>query len=714
MLARFVSLAVCIVLPLFRAAGQAHTQVELILDHSKAKPGETIIAAIRMRMAPGWHTYWKNPGESGKPTRLKWTLPEGLKAGDIRWPLPEKTIVLDQTIYAYDGEAVLLVPVEIDSKAPNGKLQLGVKASWLECEKLCVPGSAELTANLEVGSVSEPSSDTALFTDAANHLPGGDAVPVHAQWLPGGNDKTNTLEVDFHPTAAGNWDFFPYPVENADYAGASKVTSSGGVLAIQKGLSKFEGVWPTNVAGVMVSLSQDGKPIRGFEMSTAIRSDAAMANAHSASAPVSETGSPASPGFALMLGFAFVGGLILNVMPCVLPVIALKILGFVNQSKKEPGRIRFLGLMYGVGVLTSFFVLASIVIGVKAVGGHAAWGSQFQNPQFIIAMCALVLLVSMNLFGIFEIQIGSKAMTAAYSASSKSGAGGAFFNGVFATLLATPCTAPFLGASLGFAFAQPPGVILLFFLTTGAGLAFPYVLLCWQPAWLKFLPKPGDWMVRFKMAMGFPMLGTAVWLYTLTFNHYGKDNMLAIGLFLIAIALAAWIYGEFVQTSARSRSVGMVVAAVWLLASYAFFLEHEVNWRHPIPPSAQGSQAIRRNKAGFLWEPWSPEVIAKAQKEQRPVLVDFTADWCSTCQWNKRVAIEVPSVLQKLNDLNAITVIADFSLEDPQILEELKKYNRAGVPLVLVYPPQPGKEPIILPEFLTQQKVLSALDRAVN
>ena len=705
MLARAFILCLGLAVSLVGLRAEAKTRATLLLDHANAKRGETIVAGVRLKMPPGWHTYWKNPGESGKETRIKWNLPQGLKAGEIRWPLPEKTIVLDQVVYVYEDEAVLLIPLDISPMAAQGKLELKATVSWLECEKLCIPGSAEVSATLDIGGVSTLSPDATLLETATKRLPGGNAVAVQAKWNKGTDNKSQIVELRFKPTKTGKWDFFPNPLDNIEFAGESKSGAAGDLLKVAR---KFEGEWPDSISGVLALISPEGKTLEGFEFtaSTGTSLVTAAGTAGSTSGKESSASAEVGPGFVSMLLYAFIGGLILNIMPCVLPVIALKILGFVNQSRKHPGRVRFLGLMYGAGVLASFMVLAGIVIAIRVAGGNAAWGQQYQNPLFIVGMTALVLLVALNLFGVFEVQASGKAMDAAYSASSKSGAGGAFFNGVFATMLATPCTAPFLGVSLGFAFTRPPSTILLFFLAAGTGLALPYVLLCWQPAWLKFLPKPGDWMVKFKTIMGFPMLGTAIWLYSLAFSHYGKDKMLPLGLFLVALALGAWIFGEFVQKRSERSWSGILGTLGCLALAYVFLLEREVDWRHPVTTE---TTALQTNKFGMVWEAWSEEAVKKAQREGRPILVDFTADWCTTCQYNKRTAIEVAAVAARLKQLNAVTLMGDFTREDPAIRAELKKFKRAGVPLVLVYPAAADKKPKVLPEFLTKQTVLDNL-----
>jgi len=378
----------------------------------------------------------------------------------------------------------------------------------------------------------------------------------------------------------------------------------------------------------------------------------------------------------------------LNVMPCVLPVIALKILGFVQQSKESPRRVRQLGLIYCAGVLVSFLVLAGLAIGAK----QASWGMQFQNVNFLIAMTILVLLVALNLFGVFEVTLSGRTMDAAGQLASKKGAAGAFFNGVLATALATPCTAPFLGVALGFAFTQPPATIVLVLLMVGVGLAAPFVVLSWQPRWLKFLPKPGVWMEKFKIAMGFPMLATVVWSFKLTLNHFSKSDVFWFGVFLVALSMSAWIWGEFVQRGATRRGLaaGASVLVTGVVVTLALTKAPELDWK-----------------------PWSPEAVARARAEGRPILVDFTADWCATCQVNMRTSINIKTVRRKLGQLNAVTLVGDYSREDDAITEELKKFGRGGVPLVLVYPKDASKPPIVLPDgYLTPQIVLDALEKA--
>jgi thiol:disulfide interchange protein DsbD len=502
-------------------------------------------------------------------------------------------------------------------------------------------------------------------------------------------------------------------------------TQSGNV-GLRKLIKKFDGDWQKEISGLLVLPHNTNSPARtnGFRYIIAYDvklpvSETAPTNELIAQGPI-----PPNPVGILdfdnwddflwlskYLLFAFIGGLILNIMPCVLPVIALKILGFVSESRSNPRHVRKLGLFYALGVLVSFLALAAIVNSIKIAGHRAGWGMQFGSPVFIVCLTTLVTLVALNLFGVFEITPGGRALDAAGRLASKHGPAGAFFNGVLAATLATPCTAPFLSVALGFAFAQEASVIVLVFLFVGLGLAAPYVLLSCNPAWLKFLPKPGAWMEKFKVAMGFPMLATTVWLFNVASSSYGK-NVLWLGVFLVVVAFAAWIFGEFVQRGRSRKTAAAIIALLLLIGGYAFALEKELDWRSPVLESATGS--IQNPVGGIDWQPWSPEAVAQARAAGKPVLVDFTADWCLTCQVNKKLAIEIPSVRAKLKEINAVALVGDYTHFPDAITAELSRYNDAGVPLVLVFPKEPDAPAIVLPQILTPGIVLNALNRAAQ
>ena len=696
-------------------ARAAHTQAALVLEAGSAKAGETVWAALRLRMDPGWHTYWKNAGEGGlgMPTKITWQLPPGVTAGEIHWPVPEKLVAADATTYVLSDEAALLIPLTLAKELPPGSLMLTGKVSWLECQTACVPGKATVSAQLNVAENAAPSADAGAFASWRMRLPKpGDALQARASWeqAASGDKRALLLELSA-PDKTEAADFLPYPDENFEVLGKTEtLNQAAGKLTLRKVVQKLEGDWPDQVVGVVVV--KDGPHAGAYEVKLTLGAKAAAAAPEKVTtnpAPAAAPGTPQS--LALMLIYAFIGGLILNIMPCVFPVIALKIFSFVQQSKEAPGRVFTLGLIYGLGVLVSFLAMAILVIVVKQAGGVASWGMQFKSPQVSVGFIVLVVLIALNLFGLFEVTLGGRAMGAAGQLAAQEGASGAFFNGVLATVLATPCTAPILATALGFAFAQPPLIILLFFLTIGAGLALPYVLLSWQPAWLKFLPRPGVWMEKFKIAMGFPMLATAVWIFWFTAPRFGEDGVIWIGLFLVSLAFAAWLWGEFVQRGRRRRGLAMAACLVVILGSYAFALEGKLHWRTPVKAAPTGQLPNEPEKV--QWQAWSLEAVEKARREGRPVLVDFTAKWCVTCNQFVKPAVDNASVRKKLEEINGVALLADNTDYPPAVMAELQKFRAdAAVPLVLVYPRDASQPPFVLPTIPSRADVLAALAKA--
>ena len=555
-----------------RALGnKKHTRASLVLSHEAARPGDTIMAGVELTMDAGWHTYWSNPGESGQATEIHWNLPAGVSAGEIQWPVPEKFVSPDElklTTYVFHDRAVLLVPLKISADAAVGARDLSALVKWLECEIACVPGSNVVRGTLLITNESRLSSDTNFFAEAQRRLPAKNPPgSATAKWDAPADAVRRALLVEWK-TAATEPDFFPYTNAHAPISPKTSVATASPTLALLRKTAERSGdTWPTEISGLLIR--KEGERLAGYEVTLPLAETAS-----------SGVGVVATKSLWVWFLYAFLGGLILNIMPCVLPVIALKILGFVNQSRETPGRVKTLGLLYTFGVVVSFLVLAGIVIGVKAAGQKAGWGLQFSNPYFIVALTVIVTLVALNLFGIFEITLGGGTMSAAGAASSRHGSAGAFMNGVLATVLATPCTAPFLGASLGFAFAQPAHMIVLFFIVIALGLASPYLLLSWNPKWLKFLPKPGAWMERFKIGMGFPMLATALWLLNLTTTFYG-DRAWWLGVFLVFVGAAAWMFGTFVQRGGSRRALSLMVTLALLGAGYVWALETELKWRSP-------------------------------------------------------------------------------------------------------------------------------------
>jgi thiol:disulfide interchange protein len=610
-----------------RAADESPVSARLASDASSIIPGKPFSIGVLLKMAPGWHTYYREPGDSGMATEIQWELPEGFTVGELQWPTPiQETEAGSFKVNIYKDEVLLFASVTPPAQISGSEVSLRAKVSWLVCKESCIPGKTEVALTL--------------------------------------------------------------PISQSTSAGQGQIANPASADAPL--FEKFRGLT------TLKSLEKAGDRAKAAEPAKNPVIDYVLAQ-------------PEEPKFWHFLLFAFLGGLILNVMPCVLPVISLKILGFVQHGDQSRGRIRLLGLTYALGVVCSFLLLAGVVIATQKAGRLAGWGMQFQNPVFVVAITTLVTLVSLNLFGIFEVTLSSTSLSVASGLASKEGLAGAFFNGVFAVILATPCTAPFLGAALGYAFVQPPLVVALFFLTVAAGLAFPYVVLCWTPGLLRFLPKPGAWMERFKIAMGFPMLATAVWLYSVAMRHYGSDS-LWLGLFLVCLGFGAWIYGEFVQRGRSHRGLAAGIAVLLVVGGYGFALESRLHWRHPAPVAGTLPGAGAAVGEGIDWQAWSEKAVQETRAQGHPALVDFTADWCLTCQTNKATSLEIPSVRQALKQGGFKAFVGDFTRSDDAIAQEIQKFGRAGVPLVLVYPVQ--GQPIILPELLTPGIVLEALQRA--
>ena len=685
------------------------TRVELLLGSVSASQGEEAWAGLEFRLKEGWHIYWRNGGDAGTPPRIEWDLPEGIRAGPILWPLPEKYET--EGIYSYIYSQDVVLPFAISADAPPGEYPIRGQVDWLECETLCVPRSAQVEAVLRVGEPGAPAPERARIESWLERVPQpGLAGELRAGWTGPAEEDRRRFEIlpskqDPPWTLA---DFLPHPHSSYSVEGGTDRSEGGGLV---KSVYRYEGGWPEEILGVV--LLEEGGSARAVEASLLLEPDL-LEPSPGGAAPPGEGEAAAPPGWGFLLQmalYAFLGGIILNFMPCVLPVISLKILGFV-QHAGDPGRVRRLGWLYALGVLCTFMVLAALVLAVRETGRQASWGMQFQNLQFLVFMMLLVLLVALNFFGVYE--IGARGGLAGLLGRFAGGRGqwGAFSNGVLATFLATPCTAPFLAVSLGFALAQPPLVIVLMFAAIAAGLALPYVLLSSNPRLLGLLPRPGPWMAQFRTAMGFPMLATALWLYSVALAHFPPESgaPLWMGMLMVLAAASAWIWGQFVQGRSGRRLLPAGLALLIGAGGGLWVLEGELAWRDG--PREAGAEAVREK--GILWHPWDRDAVARARSEGHPALVDFTADWCYNCLVNKRTSIAIDPVRRKLEETGTLAFRADNTLFDPEIAEELRRRGRAGVPMVLVYPAGLEAEPRILPEILTPGTVLEALEWAAG
>jgi thiol:disulfide interchange protein len=621
-----------------------HASGTLIADTSAIVPGQKFRVGLQLVMQPGWHTYYKEPGDAGMPTRITWSLPAGFTASDLEWEKPHKFVDSSITTYGYENQTLIgaTITPPADLK-PAQKIKISAKVKWLTCKDVCVPGGGSIVLTMD-------SAEKAQAENAEAFAKLGFNSPV------------------------------------------SQIASETGALA------------------PAVAVAAAGSSFKGSII------DANFKVADSGNEKLS---------LAAYLGLAFIGGFILNFMPCVLPVISIKVLSFMQQAGDDPKRVFRLGMTFTAGIVSSFLALAGAVVAVQAAGAKVGWGFQFQFPVFLLGMSAVVLMFALSLFGLFYIQV-SAGQDQIDKLASKEGYTGTFFKGVLATTLSTPCSAPFLGTALGFAFSQPAWVVFLIFLTISIGMSFPYVLLTAQPAWMKYIPKPGVWMEKFKESMGFLLLATVVWLMWVLGQQVGLTATMAAVGFLIALSFAVWIVGRFTDLSSSNKRKGIVYAIVAcvMVGSYSALLapfpqllsmspvqagETEQASATTLVSTTSGGSA---NADAIKWIPFSVERLNEQLKAGKTVFIDFTADWCLTCKANETGVINTAPVREKLHALNVVTMRADWTKQDPEIYKLLQKFGRSGVPLYVIFPASRPTQPIVLPEVITTGLVVSKLAEA--
>ncbi|MEO8206074.1 MAG: thioredoxin family protein, partial [Chthoniobacterales bacterium] len=556
-----------------------------------------------------------------------------------------------------------------------GHVTLQGLVKWLVCSDICVPGKGEVELSLPVAASAIP-ANTQIFSEFEKQLPITTPPPFKVTWSHG----TSGYTLDISNLNAGSQiNFFPLPDERANFSHPQITTPSVDTAKIQV-------AGQGTLTGGVIVVQNNGATV-GYAVQ-----------------PGSEPAVSASPvsniGIWKALFYGFLGGLILNLMPCVLPVISLKVFGFVKQAGDDPRKILRHGLAFITGIFLWFLGLGVVICLLRNAGQQVTWAFQFQNPYFNLAISVLVFVFALNLFGVFEIVLPGFAGSGAANLADRGGYAGSFFQGVFATLLATPCTAPFLGTALGFAFSQSNAIILAMFAAVAFGMAFPYFFLSANPGWMKFLPKPGLWMERVKQFMGFPLIATLLWLLYIIGQQKGIEAMIWVGCFLLVLAVVCWIYGAFATpvSSARSKVIAIFMVLILTIggAYYCIGIQFE-----------QSSQKKDPNQ--IAWVPFSPAALAELRGEGKPVFLDFTADWCVTCKFNERFAINTPAVRAAFKKQGIVPMQADWTNADPDITEALKQFGRVGVPFYVFYPAGKSDQPVVLPELITEQIVLNAL-----
>lgn len=676
-----------------------HAEVELISEQSAIVPGETFWIGVQMDIDEGWYVYYRNPGDSGMPLTLNWTHEKDFNISDIKWPYPKwKDIPGDLTSYAYqDSMLYMMEATAPEDLEPGDQTTLTVEADWLICEKVCIPEYGDLELTLNVAERPEFNEDVLpLFSEMREKLP---ADLDYWQAFADVKNDTVTLKLTtdaFEIPEYSNIIYFaneqgeiengadqPFAVENDTLS-----------MKLQKSVYKSDDI--QRVWGLVYNEE-------GWDESGRIKAMTVDINLGGEQEPVTATASEPvlSQSFLLILGFAFLGGLILNLMPCVFPILSIKIMNFVQVSGDDPRKAKLHGWVFGAGVLISFLVLAGLLLLLRAGGQELGWGFQLQSPPFIAFMTFLMFGLGLSLMGIFE--IGNSLMNVAGSAKTGEGLKGSFFSGVLATVLATPCTAPFMGTALGAAITMPAIAALLIFAVLGLGMAIPYIILSSFPALLKKMPKPGAWMETFKQFMAFPLFATAIWLAWVFGQQVGIDGLTNLLIGLLLMSMGIWILNRWKAT--QISNVSRIVSRVFvvLLIAGGFFISAS--------SSAQTAQssASKTDQYGIEWQAYSEDQLDQHLAENNNVFIDFTAAWCITCKANERVVFSSDRVKEKFQDLNFVMMKADWTNRNPEITRALESFGRNGVPLYVIYH-EDLDGPMVLPELLTPGIVIDVLD----
>jgi thiol:disulfide interchange protein len=676
-----------------------NVEAELVSEVESIQAGQPFWVALRLKMEEHWHTYWQNPGDSGLATKIKWDLPEGFRADPIQWPYPEKIEAPPLVSFGYSGEVFLLVKIYPSTSLPDGKpVTLAAKADWLECKEICLPGSAQLKIRLPVKN-EIPKIDgkwAGKFAESRAKLP-----LSTSDWRLSAAAKDDHIIIRATPPQDYKGDlsnviFFPIQSGLINYAAEQKLNKASEGYVIELERSEFSTEPPTQIQGVLFS----PQGWRGANSELALTVDVRVSQP--VAAPAIQSSALTSLWIALL--FSFIGGLILNLMPCVLPVLSIKVLDFVKQADKERAKVWQHGLVFTTGVLVSFWILAGALIALRAGGEQLGWGFQLQSPPFLIILASLLFLFGLNLFGVFE--MGTSLMALGGKGSGRSGWVSSFLSGALATIVATPCTAPFMGSALGFALTQPIWASMLIFTSLGLGMATPYLLLSFAPSLLLYVPKAGLWMESFKQFMGFLLMATVVWLAWVLGIQAGINGVTGLLIALVLIGMGAWIQGRWgsVINSRRARIIAHIVVVILVSCGLALAMSGA-------KMGAGKGTITHDNTGGIDWQPFSPERVEELRAAGKPVFIDFTAAWCLSCQVNERVAFSSEDVQKEFSRLGIVALKADWTSRDETITRALAQFGRNGVPLYVLYGQKSGEPPTILPEIITPGIVLQELKK---
>ncbi len=659
--------------------GYVHAQ--LISSHDTVAPGQTFYMALRTDLDEGWHTYWQNPGDSGEQVQISWTTPDILTYGEIIWPLPSPVATGPIINYGFEGSPIFPVEFKVSETAiPGEAITVEGDVYYLVCKDICVPESAKLSLWLTVGEPVVDELSNSNIQDAIS------SAPKRGEILAGVvKDGSYTVFSfsDLPPNADLSSAYF-FPIEQGviDHSAPQQAINAEKGLQIRTraGFAWDEGQ-PDSAMGVL-RFKSDGKPI-GQYVDVEVGTSAAIGAVPSAQTPPKKV---ASLGLWTAIWGALLGGLILNLMPCVFPVISLKALSVTKQAHTSAGQIRREGWIYTAGVVATFLVLTGALLIFKAAGNEIGWGFQLQSPKVVAGLAILLFVIGLNLVGVFE--FGGKLQGVGSGFAQKQGWLGTFSTGALAVIVATPCTAPFMAGAIGYALAQSAMVTFAVFMALAIGFAAPFLILSYFPALLKSLPKPGPWMQRFREFLSFPMFAATIWLLWVLTQQAGEKGLLGALAAMLLIAFAIWL--------ARStRMLSRLVAAIVLISAMAL-------------PFTLHPKAVELTYPNM--EPWSSEKVADLRGEGRAVFVDFTAAWCVTCKLNKKMVLDKPDVQAIFKSTDTAFLVADWTNKNDIIAAELARHGRSGVPLYLLFPAgHDDVSPVILPQILTKNIVEDAI-----
>ncbi len=739
----------------------------LVLDSDRVAPGESMRVGVVFSIDPDWHIYWRNSGEAGMATDVEWAG-EGLSFGELRWPAPHAYEQKGEVFTFGYGEQVMLFTEADIAESASGELTVEASVDYLACKVDCIPGSSTLEQSVEVGDETTlvDGKRNQLFERYAARVPrspdeAGIEVDVAYSQEPirPGDTFRAAIGLDFcadGPDACGAYEiggkverfrFIPDATSEVSWTTESVYrhpsAKAGRVLALEGNASPNRPGDDERLSGVIWLEPEDGescallvdrpRPPRAGGGAGEQRDPTLLAmedaaggvgggesgpgsGAEASAAAEDEGGSEGGSsdretmGFLQAILFAFLGGMILNLMPCVFPVLALKVTSFAELVHGDRSHKIWHGVAYTAGIVVSMLLLAGAVLALRAAGTTVGWGFQFQNPVFPAVLAAVVVVFALNLFGVFEIHVESTGL--AETTRKASGLRRSAAEGVLAVVLATPCSAPFLGTAVGFALTAPPAIILAVFAMIGLGLAAPFVVFAMMPGWASLLPEPGDWMVHVKKVLGFTLVGAAIWLVWIVGRSTGVDGMMQLLVFLGVVGFATWVYGA-TQGTKSALATAATVLAVGVAGATGFWA-----FDFPEPETGASEAAADGDKEAadgeIPWEPWSEKRVDERLEEGRPVFVDFTADWCITCKVNERTVLSTDEVLDGFERHDVATLKADWTDGDERITKKLREFGKGGVPMYLVYSPGAPDDPQVLPEVLTPGEVVGALEEAAG